>query len=593
VIGRDFDSALLEQVVALDEDSFLGALDAALDAGLIKDLQSPPGRCSFSHALIRETLYEGMSAPRRSRIHLRVAEALELAGGDDGRRLPALALHYTHAAGPENAEKAVEFAVRAGEQAIAVLAYEEAAAHYASALEVLERFAPDSRRRRCRLLLALGEAEIRAGERPAASDAFRRAAALATELDDHVALTRAAIGASDRYVQQPGVTDGELIALLDRVLEVTAGERTLTRVQLLSRLCGTLYYTAQRDRMAALSAEATEIAEELADPEAKAYACAAVRRAGWAPDQLGLRLAAATQMLTCARQTRNLELELHAHAWLIVDLLEQGEIEPVDAQLEAFAAGAERIRQPLYLWNATVWRAMRAQLAGRLEEAEQLAVAALSAGARAEPVTAPQYYAIQLFTIRAEQLRLGELRTAAREAVAGSPAVPAWRAVNARLLSDIGELEEARGEFTALAVSDFAVLPRDGNWICAICQLAHVCAALGDGGSAEILYRLLEPYAERNVIVGLATACFGSAHRELGMLAVTLERRERAAAHFERAVAINAALGAPAWLAHCQLDLALLLGLSSERAAALIATAAATARRLELPAVSRRLAGLG
>ena len=43
--------------------------------------------------------------------------------------------------------------------------------------------------------------------------------------------------------------------------------------------------------------------------------------------------------------------------------------------MEAFTAGAERLRQPLYLWNAAVWRAMIALLDGRLEEAEPLAAA--------------------------------------------------------------------------------------------------------------------------------------------------------------------------------------------------------------------------
>ena len=41
-----------------------------------------PGRYSFDHALIRETLYEGMSRPRRARIHRHVGEALEADGGE-------------------------------------------------------------------------------------------------------------------------------------------------------------------------------------------------------------------------------------------------------------------------------------------------------------------------------------------------------------------------------------------------------------------------------------------------------------------------------------------------------------------------------
>ena len=80
MIGRDFDAALLEQRARRStRTSSCGALEEALAAGLVVESPGAPGRYSFSHALIRETLYEGMSAPRRARIHRRVGEALEAA----------------------------------------------------------------------------------------------------------------------------------------------------------------------------------------------------------------------------------------------------------------------------------------------------------------------------------------------------------------------------------------------------------------------------------------------------------------------------------------------------------------------------------
>ena len=50
--------------------------------------------------------------------------------------------------------------------------------------------------RRCELLLALGEARVRSGERPLAWAAFREAATLAARLGDKDTVARAAIGAS-------------------------------------------------------------------------------------------------------------------------------------------------------------------------------------------------------------------------------------------------------------------------------------------------------------------------------------------------------------------------------------------------------------
>jgi DNA-binding SARP family transcriptional activator len=589
VIGRDFGLPLLERVVSLDEDELLAALDAVIDAGLISEAPSPPGSCSFSHALIRETLYEGMSAPRRARFHRRIAEALEQAGAQDDRQLIALALHFTRAASPENAGKAIEYATRAGRQTTSLLAHEEAAGHYQRALEVQEQFQPEARALRCELLLLRGEAQMRAGERPPAWEALREAAGIATALGDSAGIARAAIGASHRYVQQPGVVDGELIALLEQALEVVAGQRTLARIQLLARLCGALYFSPERARMHELSAEAMEIAEALDDSTARAYAFGAVRRANWEPGRLSERLSAATSMLTCARETGDLELELQAHGWLIVDLLERGEIDAVDAQLEVFAAGAERLRQPLYLWNAAVWRAMRTILAGRLDEAERLALDALALGAGTEQITAPHYYAIQVFLLRREQGRLDELLGPAREFAGTLPAVPAWRAVFGWLQAELGQADEARATFDLLAADAFGELPRDGNWIAALCVLTELCVRLGDPHRAESLYALLLPFADLNVTVALAIGCLGSAERYLGLLAAISGRPERAIGHFERAIEANAALQAPVILAHTQLDLAGLLPSESPRAAELISAAADIAQALGLPTVRRRL----
>ncbi len=593
VIGRDVDAALLERVVLQAEEEFLGALEEALAAGLLVEADDRPGAYLFSHALIRETLYEGMSVPRRARIHKRVGEAIEAAQGRrQGRYLPELAYHFTRAvADEEDAEEAITYALRAAEQVTTMLAHEEAAEHYARALDVLARFQPEAIARRCELLVALGEARVRGGERAQGSTAFREAAALAEQLGDGDALARAAIGASRRYVQPPGVVDGELIAMIERALELQP-DRTLVRVRLLSCLCGALYYSPDRERMPALSQEAAEIAAELGDPEARAYACGAQRRVLWDPPHLQERVEASTEMLTLAREIGNLELQLQAHAWLVVDLLERGDRDAVDAQMEAFKAGADRLRQPLFEWNVLLWEGMRALLTGSLDRADQFAAKALAAGGPAEAVTATQYYAIQLLAIRREQGRMGELEHAARRLVADNPSRPAWRAALANLLCEEGRLPEAEEEFERLAAKDFEDVPRDLDWIIAMTLLSDVCADLGDARRAALLYAMLEPYAEVNVVIGFAAVCLGSAASFLGKLAATMGQPELAAEHFERALAANAELLAPGCLARTQVDYArAILSLTEApdpRADELLEAAALAAAERGFGAVARR-----
>jgi DNA-binding SARP family transcriptional activator/tetratricopeptide (TPR) repeat protein len=596
VIGREVDATLLERVVLLAEEEFLSALDEALAAGLLEESDEKPGSYVFSHALIRETLYEGMSVPRRARLHKRVGEAIEATQGRrQARYLPELAHHFTRGvADAEDAEEAIAYALRAAEQATTMLAHEEAAEHYARALDVQGRFEPEATRRRLELLLALGEARVRGGERAQASSAFREAAALAEQLDDGAALARAAVGASRRYVQPPGVVDAELIAMIERALELEP-RRSLIRVRLLACLCGAIYYSPDRDRMAALSQEATDIATELGDPEARAYACGARRRALWDAPHLQDRIEASTEMLTLARQIGNLELQLQAHAWLVVDLLERGDRDAVDAQMEAFSAGADRLRQSLFEWTGIVWRAMRALLAGALDRADRLASEALAAGAPAEAVTASQYYAIQVLAIRRDQGRMGELEQALREAVADNPGRVAWRAGLANMLCEEGRLDEAREEFERLAAHDFEDVPRDLDWMIAMTLLSEVCAELGDAERAALLYERLEPYADVNVVIGLAAACLGSAAGFLGKLAATMGRGELAVKHFERAMAANLELQAPGCLARVQLDYAraiATLAPGDPRAGQLLDAAAEAAERQGLGAVARKIAAL-
>jgi hypothetical protein len=119
-----------------------------------------------------------------------------------------------------------------------------------------------------------------------------------------------------------------------------------------------------------------------------------------------------------------------------------------------------------------------------------------------------------------------------------------------------------------------------------------VCAELGDGPRAELLYPKLEPYAGVNVVIGLAAVCLGSAEGFLGRLAATMGRRKVASGHFERALTANAALKAPVCMARTQLDYARVLG-RGRRASELIEAAAATAAELGLAALARRAADLG
>lgn len=144
VIGRDFRLPVLQAVAELPEDALLDALDAAVAGRLIQEVAGAQGRYTFTHALVRETLYGELTTVRRGRLHRRVGEALERLSPSGDEPLADLAFHFSEAVAVAGGDiqRAVSYAVRAAERATSAFAMEDAARFYRLALQALE-LAPD------------------------------------------------------------------------------------------------------------------------------------------------------------------------------------------------------------------------------------------------------------------------------------------------------------------------------------------------------------------------------------------------------------------------------------------------------------------
>jgi len=139
VIGREFGIEVLEALGDLPEGRLLDAIDEAVQAQLIAELPGRVDSFTFVHALIRETLHGELTTTRRVRLHRRVGEAIErLTHGRPDPPLADLAYHFVQAASGDTADKAIDYATRAGDGAADALAHEEAARFYDMALQSLE-----------------------------------------------------------------------------------------------------------------------------------------------------------------------------------------------------------------------------------------------------------------------------------------------------------------------------------------------------------------------------------------------------------------------------------------------------------------------
>ena len=556
VIGGTFTLHTLASVLEEADTLVLDALEIPLRDGIVI-ATSDPGRFAFAHALVRDTLVEGLGAARRARLHLSAAEALEVAYRDDLEpHLAEIANHYLQAATEGGAERAVEYAGRAARRAVTQFANEEAARLYEHALDVAAALAPDDSRA-WRLTQGLGEARMRAGDVDGARRALGAAGEHARRLDDPERLAQTAL-AGTLFAFAPGLVEPELVATLEEALAridafvPSAPQQRASvdalRCRLRVQLALALYWSPQRARREQLVEDAMELARGIdhddVGPDATgrrvladrtlAFALAQGFVAVWGPDTVmrGLPISVEAQEL-CLR-SNDAELGMQIRLWRISLLLELDDPVRADEEIAAFGRIARRLGQPRMLVFDPLHRALAAQLRGDFVAAEALTTEAFVQAQKIPGSIAPMVVDAQMCFVRRMQGRQADIEPYVRRNADRLPEIPRWRCGLALILAELGRTDEARRELEHLGAADFEDIPRDALWLVSMSLLAELCTLLHDRPRARRLYELLVPYDGRNV-VSMGGSYLGPVARYLGLLAMTIGEDERALGHLEAA----------------------------------------------------------
>ncbi|MEU4539580.1 BTAD domain-containing putative transcriptional regulator [Streptosporangium sp. NPDC023825] len=520
VAGRESSVDVLVKAADTDEDGVMDALDAGVIAGLLDE--PGPGLIRFVHALVRDTLIADVSRLRATRMHARIAAALE--GTDD---IAALAHHYARAGSP----KAVGYCVRAAELAEARYAHDVAADLLTDA--VTNSTGPDER---VELLGRLLRAQIRAGAVAAARQTRREAVEYAESLgrDDlmiaaFTAWTEPTAWQARTYgtVDRPVVD--RLSRLLKRDLPPSVRSRLLTAYahELVGEDDPTVVEAAQEALDLAteprLRAAALEI---LAEVHGDAELCRELVEIGTEHDLPVYRV---TGLLSHAGVAAAANDPVAMHQ-VITEALE--------------LARAYRMREAIAVAEITL--ASLALIEGRFADAELLYIKADEGMRRIGSVHATGFLQLALATIRLNEGTLG----------AHLDDVRALHAVLGPMVSDLLALAlHANGldaEAREVRASPSPIRP-DFFFTFLTTLRAMAIVSLNDRGAAEEIYATLLPHRNGPPAgaESLSLALRPVAHT-LGELAVLLGRMDEAAAHFTQAATVAEHWNAPHWAAEAR-----------------------------------------
>jgi tRNA A-37 threonylcarbamoyl transferase component Bud32/tetratricopeptide (TPR) repeat protein len=268
VIGRTFPLDLLTAVADQDEETLLDLLDDAVRAQILYSERGRNARYSFVHELIRSTLLTDLSLPRRQRLHVRVADAIEqLRASSLDAHASSLAHHLYQAGAAVEQDRAVAALARAVQRAVSSGAYEEALAlaDQLESLDVADDFTAAAliwdTRVRCNWALARFESVLAPAERllelGLRNHDYRRAAQAAERLGQVLV----------------NVAKAELsLPLYERVLAAIPKTEDYARALTLGGYALALWGAGQLAACRAAAEEALALGRELGDPSVQGAA---------------------------------------------------------------------------------------------------------------------------------------------------------------------------------------------------------------------------------------------------------------------------------------------------------------------------------
>jgi DNA-binding CsgD family transcriptional regulator/tetratricopeptide (TPR) repeat protein len=559
VLGDGADITAVAAARTAEPGEALAALGAAARFGLVDSDELAAGRIAFPHVLTRQAVLDLVDPSRLALLHARVGEVIASPGADSPRVVRQLAYHFARASALGYGGRAAGYLTLSAREAERSLAFEDAAARYEQAADLLDGPEPD----REELRLAAAHDFVRAGNFASARSVYLR---LAESGDLRIRL-RAAVG-YEGAGWRPGRPGADACALLTRALDdVPSDPADAGYVRALATLGRAMAFTGDADRARALGEEALGYARKLGDKRLLTDALHTMMWHYFAPGSLGRQLVMAGELAQLARGIGDWEA-------LGMAAVFQSGIAYVQADPDAWAdANADldravrRSGQPFLAYVRGCDEYAHAFLRSDFAAAERIAEDLLERGRSFGTDNTEGPYGLQMFMVRRET---GALQ-AARPFVQAARADEVWQPGLLALYTEFGLIDAAHGLLHRLLGQVNPASSRQPpwtQWTAVLVFLSEAAVALRDVGAARRIRPLLAPYGGLQLLAGHFVAVFGPADTYLASLDSVLGRHESAERLFARAHAQSQASGSvihqagtlAAWATHLRLT-----GRSSQR----------------------------
>ena len=578
VLGREFSLTDLAAVADTDVDSALLMLEHAGAAAVVAEVPGAVDRWAFTHALVRQTLVEELSAARRIRLHRRAASAIE-ARPDIETHLAELARHHAESGDPEG--KVASYATRAARNARQALAFEESARLYDLALDALD---PSDKRTRAELLVEQTISLWGHGSPEFLRTIGNRALAAAQEVGIPELLADAAVAAVGPA--EAGLHDEVRRAALIAASQRLSPSPSPRRARVLARLASASLvpvegFPASADDSLRYAAEATQLARDDGDPEL----IAEVARSTMFVDGVvaaagpGKRIAHAHELRERARELQDPVLECVALGWMYGARMSNFETAAAAAALDEFAELATRTRRRMDAYFASAWRVSLLLFKGELDEAARLNAELLQQFGSSDWPAVLQSWGVIEFLLRRWRGGIEDLLPLVEANATDPRTAPQWAPARAYLLAELGRNDEARSEMARL---DLTALRNYASASLMFCLVAFTADALGEEAVAREAAEVLAPHEGSSISIGLSSN-LGSASHYLAVAFRALGEVDESVRQFRRAIEENSRSRALPWLGESQYEFAKLLrsrGGAEDEAAALLAESLDTCERL-------------